>query len=265
MRLESIASGSSGNAIYIGSERTHLLVDAGISGKRIEEGLHRAAITGADLDGILITHEHSDHIGSLGVMVRKLKKPVYATKKTIEAILASPSLGKVDSSLLIPIDPEEEFTLGDITISPMRISHDAADPVCYRFRQGEKKCAVVTDLGCYDDTIVNGLLGLDVILIESNHDIRMLETGPYPYQLKQRILGNKGHLSNEASGRLLCRLLHDDMKQIFLGHLSGENNYPDIAFESVRMEIEMGDNPYRGNDFPITVAKRHEPTGIVEW
>ncbi|MCQ2522143.1 MAG: MBL fold metallo-hydrolase [Lachnospiraceae bacterium] len=265
MRMLSIASGSSGNAIYVGSERTHLLVDAGISGKRIEEGLHLAALTGADLDGILITHEHSDHIKSIGVMARKHHIPMYATRKTIDTMAAGNYLGKVDWDLFQEVRADHSFVIGDIEVNPMKISHDAADPVAYRFYQGTKKCAVCTDLGTYTDYTVKALQGLDVLLLESNHDVRMLQMGPYTYPLKQRILSDHGHLSNESSGRLLSELLHDDIKKIFLGHLSGENNLPDLAYEAVRMEITMGPAPYRGDDFDISVASRHIPGDVVEW
>ena len=124
--------------------------------------------------------------------------------------------------------------------------------------------AVCTDLGCYSDYTIDCLMGMDAMLIEANHDIRMLEQGPYPYPLKRRILGELGHLSNEASGRLLSSVLNDTIRKIYLGHLSLENNYPDLAFESVRMEITMGDNPYKASDFDISVAKRDVPSECIE-
>ena len=156
------------------------------------------------------------------------------------------------------IEPEREFTIGDLTIEPVSISHDAADPVAYKIRQQEKNVAVMTDLGTYDDHIVEKLQNVDVLLLEANHDVRMLQAGAYPYPLKQRILGDKGHLSNERSGQLLGKVLHDHLKHIVLGHLSKENNYPELAYETVRLEVELGDNPYKGDDFPMFVAKRDE-------
>ena len=124
--------------------------------------------------------------------------------------------------------------------------------------------AVATDLGCFNDYTVECLKGMDSLLLEANHDVRMLQAGPYPYMLKRRILGEKGHLSNEKSGELLCRILHDNLKAVMLGHLSKENNLPELAYETVRLEIEMGDNPYHGNDFPIMVAKRNELSEVIE-
>ncbi len=264
MQLCPIASGSSGNCIYVGSKNVHLLVDAGISKKRVEAGLDYIGLSGNDIDAILITHEHGDHIQGLGVFIRKYPVPIYGTVKTLEAIQRTSSLGYIPPELFIDIKPDEEFELGDITVNAMRTSHDAVDPVAYRFFMKDKKMAIATDLGTYDDYVVDCLKGMDAILIEANHDIKMLETGPYPYPLKRRIMSDDGHLSNEMAGRLICDIAHDGLKAIVLGHLSKENNYPDLAYETVRMEIEMGDNPYHADDFELTVAKRSEPTGIIE-
>lgn len=264
MRLCSIASGSSGNCIYVGSEATHLLVDVGISGKRTESGLHELGLTGRDIDGILITHEHSDHISGLGVLARKYEIPIYATAGTIEAMRYDKSLGNLEEGLFREVQEDKKLTIKDLTVNPMHISHDAAQPVGYRISYGNKKVAVCTDLGVYNDYTVECLKGMDALLLEANHDVNMLQVGPYPYYLKQRILGDWGHLSNENSGRLLCRILHDNLKTVLLGHLSKENNLPELAYESVRMEINLGENPYKAGDFDIRVAKRSEVTPVVE-
>lgn len=263
MRMCSIASGSSGNCIYVGTDATHLLVDVGVSCKKTEEGLHRLGLSGKDIDGILITHEHADHIGGLGVISRKFNIPIYATAGTIDAIKTAGSLGSIDPSLFCAVAADEKMILKDITVNPMKISHDAAQPVAYRFQYGSERMAVVTDLGTYNEYTVECLKGMDVLMLEANHDINMLQVGPYPYYLKQRILGNKGHLSNELSGKLLSRVLHDHMKAVFLGHLSKENNLAELAYETVRLEITMADNPYKPNDFPIYVAKRSELSQVV--
>ena len=237
MRLCSIASGSSGNCIYVGSDRTHLLVDTGISKKRIEEGLKELEIKGKELDGILITHEHADHIQGLGVFSRKYE---------------------------IPIQVDKEFKLGDIDVHPFAISHDANEPSGYRFEQDGKKIAVATDLGKYDEYTVENLKDLNAVLLESNHDIHMLEVGPYPYYLKQRVLGDRGHLSNELSGRLLCDILHNNLRSVLLGHLSKENNYEELAYETVKLEVTLGQNPYKGDEIPIAVAKRDQVSAVIE-
>ncbi len=263
MRLGSIASGSSGNCIYVGSEATHLLVDVGISGKRTESGLNELGLTGKDLDGILITHEHADHISGLGVIARKYGVPIYATPGTIQAILNTGNLGKIDASLFREVKEDEKLTIKDLTVNPMRISHDAAQPVAYRIGYGNRKVGICTDLGVYNDYTVECLKGMDALLIEANHDVNMLQVGPYPYYLKQRILGDRGHLSNENSGRLLSRILHDKLQTIVLGHLSKENNLPELAYEAVRMEITLGENPYNANDFRMMVAKRSDMSPII--
>lgn len=263
MRLCSIASGSSGSCIYVGSDSTHLLVDAGISGKRVEFGLNSIDMTTQDIQGILVTHEHSDHIKGLGVLARRHKIPIYATAGTIQAFEKSGCLGKLPEGIFREIRGDQGFTLGDIQVEPFRISHDAAEPVGYRFNQGEHSIGIATDLGTYDDYIVDKLKGLSVLLLEANHDVRMLQVGSYPYYLKQRILSERGHLSNETAGQLLCRLLHDNLQSVFLGHLSRENNYAELAYETVCSEVTMGDNPYCSKDFHIMVARREDVSQVV--
>ncbi|MGI6011771.1 MAG: MBL fold metallo-hydrolase [Ruminococcus sp.] len=264
MKLCSIASGSSGNCIFAGSEKTSLLVDAGISGKRIEFGLNEIDRTTADIDGILVTHEHSDHIKGLGVVVRKYKIPIYATAGTIGAIMEMGTLGKLPEGIFHEIKEDEPCVIKDITVFPFAISHDGAQPVGYRLENGGRKIGIATDMGQYNDYIIENLKGLDGLLLEANHDVNMLQVGSYPYYLKQRILGKRGHLSNESAGQLLCRLLHDGMKKILLGHLSRENNYEALAFETVCAEITMGDNPYAAGDFDISVAGRDGISQMAE-
>lgn len=256
MELCSVASGSSGNCIMVGSDRNRVMIDTGISGKRIENGLNEFGYTTSDMDGILITHEHSDHIKGLGVVARKYGLPIYATEGTKNAILTTKSVGKIDEELFHVIHPDEEFGIGELVIEPVAISHDAAEPVAYIVKKEEKSVGVITDLGKYDEYIVDKMHGLDVLLLEANHDVHMLQAGSYPYPLKQRILGDRGHLSNELSGQLLGSVLHDNFKAVLLGHLSKENNYAELAYETVRLEVTMGENPYKGNDFPMYVANR---------
>ena len=263
LELCSIASGSSGNCICVGSDNTHVLIDAGISGKRIENGLNEVDMKTSEMQGILVTHEHMDHIAGLGVLARRYGIPIFATEKTVQAILNSKSVGKIDEDLFQVVQPGKRFSIGELIIHPISISHDAADPVAYKVINEDKSLAVVTDLGTYNQAIVDELQGLDALLLEANHDINMLQMGTYPYPLKQRILGDRGHLSNERSGQLLSELLHDDFGTVLLGHLSKENNYEKLAYEAVRLEVTMGDNPYKAEDFPIYVAKRDGVTPIV--
>ena len=227
MRMMPIASGSSGNCIYIGSDDTHILIDAGISRKKIEEGLNSIDVSLKDIDAVFVTHEHIDHIKGLGVMSRKDGIPIYS-------------------------------------IHSFSVSHDANEPVAYSVYCDNNKASVITDLGYYDDYIIDNLENSDMMLVEANHDINMLQIGSYPYYLKQRILGNKGHLSNDSSARLINSLLNDNIKGIYLGHLSKENNYDKLAYETVKLEIDLSDNEYKSKDFHIEVAKRSEPSTLLE-
>ena len=273
MRLCSIASGSSGNCIYVGSDTTHLLVDVGISGKRTEAGLKELDLFMRDIDGIFITHEHADHIAGFGVLGRKYGIPIYATKGTIKAIKNSSTVGEIPDELFCPISADEKIVIKDLTCNPMKISHDAAEPVAYRIQHGKKRVGIITDLGNYNDYTVESLKGMDALLLEANHDVNMLQVGPYPYSLKQRILGDRGHLSNERAGQLLCSLLHDKLQAVMLGHLSKENNLPELAYEAVRVEVTMekmkreeeglSHSDSKPSDFPMYVASRSEISPVI--
>ncbi len=277
MRLLSISSGSSGNCIYVGNRDTHILVDAGIPLKRIEEGLDTIGLTPSDIDALFITHEHSDHISALGTVSKRYHIPIFATQGTIGELLNGKRSVKVDSSLFSEVRPDCSFSLKDLTVSPIRVSHDAADPVCYRFFDntpetgsfGERtSAAVCTDLGFYDDYIVDSLMGVNTLLLEANHDTRMLEAGPYPYFLKKRISGEKGHLSNDSAGELLGALMKkNSLKKVLLGHLSKENNYAALAYETVRMQLDlMGIKGGAGEDdeVKIGIADRVKTGKLIE-
>lgn len=262
MNLCSIASGSSGNCIYVGNSNTNILVDAGISKKRIEDGLFSRDINPEKIDGILITHEHSDHVSGIGVMARKYKMPIYGTVETIAAMLKTKGVGRIPEECLKYVQSDEPFMINDIQVNPFAISHDASNPVCYTFQSDGHKVGVATDLGKYDDYIVANLAGSEILLLEANHDVNMLQVGAYPYYLKRRILGDKGHLSNENSGKLIKTLLHDNMKYVFLGHLSKENNFPELAYEAVRCEVEMDETQMYKN-ISLQVANRDVPSELV--
>lgn len=262
MNLCSIASGSSGNCTFVGSKNTKLLVDAGVSGKRIENGLNYLEVSPEDIQGILITHEHADHIQSLGVLARRYHTPIYGTAETINSILKMNSIGRISEELLHYVVPDEVFQINDITVEPFSTSHDASNPVCYTFQADGHKIGMATDLGKYDDYIISKLTGAEILLLEANHDVNMLMVGGYPYYLKQRILGDRGHLSNENSARLICRLFHDKLKYITLAHLSKENNYEELAYETVKVELNqfMSD---RNSESILSVAKRDVVSDVL--
>lgn len=265
MRMCAIASGSSGNCIYVGTEGTHLLIDAGISGKRVEGGVNALDLSMHDIDGILVTHEHIDHIQGLGVLARRYHIPIYATKGTIKGIKGMKSLGEIDDSLFNEIKTGEKFSVKEITAEGIQISHDAYEPCGFKFEYESSKSAVITDLGCYDEIMVDKLKNLNALYLEANHDVHMLQVGPYPYPLKMRILGNKGHLCNENAGKLISLVASDKLKTVVLSHLSKENNYPDLAYETVRLEVTASDTPFRADDFDIQVARRTEISNVVNF
>lgn len=254
-RICSLASGSSGNSVYIGNESTHLLVDIGISKKRAKEALETIHVDPTSLSGIFITHEHADHISGLGVMTRGYKVPIYTTKKTWDVLQKKNSLGKIDESLVRFIKADEPFFIDEIEIMPFRSYHDAIDPMCFSFTYRESKIGFATDLGVYDDYITEHLSGSNILYLEANHDIKMLEAGPYPYYLKQRILSNLGHLSNDASSQLIEEVYHEELYHIILAHLSHENNHPDIAYITAERMIEKLFD-ISGHRTALSVAKR---------
>jgi phosphoribosyl 1,2-cyclic phosphodiesterase len=261
MKLCSIASGSSGNCIYVGSNNTNLLVDAGISAKRIENGLNGIDIMPDTIQGILITHEHSDHVSGLGILARKYHIPIYATYETAKSIQKIKSLGDIPDELFQFIQPNETFQINDIKVEPFSTSHDASNPVCYTMQSEGQKIGIATDLGKYDDYIISKLEASELLFIEANHDVNMLMVGKYPYYLKQRILGDRGHLSNETSADLISKLISPRLQYIWLAHLSKENNYEELAYETVCCELMS-----RGCNFSaknVSVAHRDQPSQMI--
>ncbi len=233
----SLASGSSGNCQFIESNTTRLLVDAGMSGKYIKSSLESINVGIETINGILITHEHADHISGLGVLMRKYKLPLYVTEKTWEAVKLK--IGEVDASLLNLYETIDDILIGDIRVRGTKITHDAVDPLCYTFVNENSKVGIATDLGAISDAVIEQFKDCDLLMIESNHDIEMLKVGPYPLYLKRRILSEFGHLSNEDAGYIAREIInHGTAKNILLAHLSKENNFPDLAFETVRGILE---------------------------
>ena len=254
-----LASGSKGNATVMRCESGMVLVDAGISCRRIAQGMQKLGLHPENLDAVFITHEHIDHVKGLETFAKKYPVPIYASRGTWQGIRQT--LPRLDLKLCNRqvLAPQTEITLGGLQVRSFSVSHDALEPAGYLFRSKGHVFGYVTDTGYVSDVVKRELEGAEVLVIESNHDVRMLEAGRYPYYLKRRILGEKGHLSNETAGRLLCRVLHEGIREIFLGHLSRENNYEELAFETVCDEVTLGDNPWRSSDFRITIAHRDSP------
>ena len=263
MRLCSIASGSSGNCVYLSHASTHLLIDAGISGKRIEQGLLEIGVEPSALSGILVTHEHSDHIQGIGILARKYGIPLYGTVETFCAMKkGKTNIGKIDDALFQQVFPEKEFMIGEISVTPFSVSHDAANPVAYIFEADGHKVGMATDLGVYTEKTVQYLNKSEILYLESNHDVNILMVGGYPYYMKHRIIGEHGHLSNDTAAELLCKLYHKGLQHVLLAHLSKENNYPELAYETVRAELLM--KVGEANMPTLQVAPRDVLSGIFE-
>jgi len=249
----SLFSGSSGNAIFIGTEHTKVLIDCGLSGKKIVEALLSIGEDPADLDAILITHEHIDHVRGVGVISRKFDVPVYANEPTWNAIKCG--LGDINEKNIMYFDTYGEFDIKDIHINPFLIPHDAAEPVGFNFFVQKSKVTIATDIGHVTKELLGCLEASDMILLEANHDIEMLKVGRYPWSLKQRILGDKGHLSNETAAKVAAYLAQRGTRRFLLGHLSRENNFPELAYQTVLNEL----NKYSikvGSDVMLDVALR---------
>ena len=252
-------SGSSGNALYIGCGGLNLLVDAGLSGSRITQELAKIGVEARDLSGILVTHEHADHCSGVGVLSRRYNLPVYATEGTWVGMASR--LGRIDEKNRRYFEAGQDFFLGELNVTPFPIPHDANDPVGFCFSAGPVKLSVATDLGCVQEAWLNRLEGSDLVLLEANHDVEMLKAGPYPYDLKHRILGRRGHLSNEDAGRALVELVRRGVRHAILGHLSGENNFPELAYETVALALkEQGIAP--GADVGLGMARRDGMSGL---
>lgn len=222
-----LASGSTGNSLYIETEKKKILVDAGLSGKKITSLLSEVDRFPEDLDAILVTHEHTDHIKGVGILSRKYGIDVYANELTWQAM--SKNIGKIAEENQHIFDMGTTITLGDLDIESFGVSHDAAAPQFYQFHRNNKSFALLTDTGYCNDRIRGTIKNADGYLIESNHDLEMLRMGSYPWSLKQRILGDTGHLSNEDGALVMTDLIGDKTKKIFLGHLSRENNMKELA------------------------------------
>ncbi|WP_408955360.1 MBL fold metallo-hydrolase [Natroniella sp. ANB-PHB2] len=238
LQISVLASGSSGNAIYVEAGQKKILIDAGLSGKQINNRLKKINLSVKELDAILLTHEHTDHIQGAGVLARRCKIPLYATAGTWQ--VAADKLGKLKSEQQCVIDTKP-FNLGGCQIKPFSIPHDAQEPVGYTITSCGAKMAVATDIGEMTDQIRAEISDSDLVVLESNHDLEMLKIGPYPWSLKKRVMGNKGHLSNDAAGAEVVNLSKRSVSRILLAHLSKNNNIPELAFLTIKnMLVEAG-------------------------
>lgn len=259
-RAVALRSGSSGNLYFIERGGTRLVLDCGINGRSFRSAMTEAGVAEDEinaLSGILITHEHSDHISGLGVVLRRHHLPLYITEKTLKAAL--PKIGAFDPDLIHLIRPGDVFEIGNFQIEAVPTSHDAVEPLAFTFYDGHRKIAFCTDLGIFTQTVETALSGSQLVFLEANYEPRLLEYGPYPYVLKERIRGERGHLSNQASGESALKLLRMGMRHVVLSHLSKENNFPALAEQSVTSVLLEG-GAASGKDYQLDIAKRYHAT-----
>lgn len=256
----SLASGSSGNSYVVRHGDTVLLVDCGISGKKIFSGLKEHGMEPTEVSGVLITHEHSDHTKSIKVVLKKSQALAYMNIGTWQCLS-----DKVPEEKQILIGSREEFQIGDITIRPFVVSHDATEPLGYSFIAGGRQLSILTDTGIVTDSIERAVRDADLLVVEANHDVNVLQMSSYPYSLKRRILGNKGHLSNEAAATCIMKVYqsNDKPRQILLAHLSHQNNTPEMARITVcNMLEEAGIVP--GGDIYLDVITRDAVSSMYQ-
>ena len=255
----SLYSGSSGNSLFVESENTKLLVDAGISSKKIETALTNLEIDPSSINGILITHEHSDHVQGLGTFAKKFNLPVYVNQKTLDAMPNQKD--KISEKNIKIIKNEEKFEIGDLKIKPFSIPHDAANPCGFNIIHDNKKISIATDIGHMTNGIIKNLEDSIFIMLEANYDPEVLKFSKYPYILKSRIAGPTGHLPNEIAGKTIAHLLNSGLQQAILGHLSKESNFPELAYQTVIDElISNGTNT---DNFKLSVASRNTPGNLI--
>jgi phosphoribosyl 1,2-cyclic phosphodiesterase len=252
-----LGSGSRGNATFVKTETVRLLIDAGMSRKEIAKRLESIGEDPDGIDAVLITHEHGDHSGGLKTLLKDLPVQAFLTSGTIRALHAEEY--EMNGSKLVPVPPGIPFTVGDVEVFPFSVPHDAAEPVAFSISCGGIKITQLTDIGYMPDHVAEKLRGSNVLILESNHDLEMLRVGPYPWNLKQRLIGRYGHLSNTAVGRFI-RDQYDGMAEhVLLAHLSSKNNHPEIAKQEASRALRD-----RGlNRAQLSVTSQDEPTAPI--
>ncbi len=248
-----------GNCLYVESDNTKLLIDAGVSLKKIEKGLDTIDVSPSSIDGILVTHEHSDHIQSLGNLSKKFNLPVFANSETFDAM--PKQTDKISTENINKFKIKQKFSINDIEITPFSIPHDAANPCGFNISCNDDKISIATDIGHMTNEILKQLEGSKFVLLESNYDTEVLKLSKYPFSLKQRIAGPNGHLSNEIASKVINYLLHDNLKIAMLGHLSKESNFPELAYQTVVNELINSNSDV--SKLSLSVASRNEPSKLI--
>ena len=257
----SLYSGSSGNSSLVQNNNTNILIDAGESAKKIENALSSINVLPNSISAILVTHEHIDHIKSIGTLSKKYNIPIYATEKTWKAMPSQ--LDKIDKKMQRFFSPSTKFYINDIEIYPFSIPHDAADPCGFNIISSGKKISIATDLGHITPDLINNISDSSFVLLESNYDPEILRYSKYPYMLKHRISGDYGHLSNIDAGKVISTLNknNEKLERVMLGHLSKENNFPELAYKTVLDEL-ISDKCDLSN-LSLSVASRNNPSELI--
>lgn len=262
MKFCSLFSGSSGNSLFIKNNNTRILCDAGKNGKQVELALNRIGETAKDLNAIILTHEHSDHVSAAGVLSRRYNIPIYANYDTWKK-LHEQNIGKIKPENEIVFENRKPFYFPDLEVTSFLTSHDAACSVGFQISDGKNKMGIATDTGIVTEDMNEYLFGSKLVVLESNHDTSMLETGPYPYYLKERIKGAWGHLSNARAALYASELVKNGTERIVLAHLSEQNNMPFLAEQETANVFER-DLIRTGKDVLLEVALRNENSQIHE-
>ena len=260
LNFSSLYSGSTGNSLFLQSDNSKVLIDSGVSAKKIIEALASFNVNVEDLDAIVVTHEHSDHIQSLGTLSKKYNIPVYATKETFDAMPKQTE--KIMCNNINCINTNEKFEINDLTFKPFSIPHDAANPCGFNIYKDAKKISIATDIGHMTNSILKNLEESLFVLLEANYDPEVLRCSPYPFSLKSRIAGPTGHLPNEMAGKTISYLLQSGLKSAMLGHLSKQSNFPELAYQTVLDELIS--NNYDENSLNLAVAKRDSNSKLIE-
>ena len=256
----SLYSGSSGNSLFVETDKTKILIDCGVSGKKISEALHNLDTSLEEIDAILVTHEHSDHIQSLGMLSKKYEIPVYVNYETLEAMPKQKEKIDLINQKIFTIG--KEFKIGDLCINSFSIPHDAANPCGFNIYNNKEKLTIATDLGHMNKNLLENMKGSKFILLESNYEPELLQYSKYPYILKQRISGPNGHLPNATAGQTIGFLTKYDLKEVLLGHLSKESNMPEIAYQTVIEELH--NNNIDTDELKIGVANRDKISKLIK-
>ena len=255
----SLYSGSSGNSLFIETQNTKLLIDAGVSSRKIENALKDIDVNPSTLDGILITHEHIDHVQGLGTLSNKFDLPVFVNQETLDAMPKQKD--KISEKNIKTFKISDKFEIGNLEIKPFSIPHDAVNPCGFNIWKDDKKISIATDIGHMTNTILKNLEESLFIMLEANYDPEVLRCSSYPFTLKSRIAGPTGHLSNEIAGKTISHLLKSGLKNAILGHLSKQSNFPELAYKTVVDELIS--NNYQEDSISLSVASRDNHSKII--